>query len=233
MATNVFFQNYNNVYEQNLIDDLVIESIQIYGIDVNYITRSRQGEDNILNEDDMPLYDEMFGFEVYVKNVDGFEGEGDFLSKFGLEIRDQITFTVAIRTFERFVTREDQNKVRPLEGDIIWMPLNEKLYEIKYVEHESVFYQSGALQVYDMRCELIEASGQRFDTGHSQIDNYFVNNNIPDSKQLIAAVVILVGIAITTFGKPAPVAQVVEEKRETSSKADLLMQGDNVVSPSV
>lgn len=178
MATNVFFQNYNNVYEQNLIDDLVIESIQIYGIDVNYITRSRQGEDNILNEDDMPLYNEMFGFEVYVKNVDGFEGEGDFLSKFGLEIRDQITFTVAIRTFERFVTREDQNKVRPLEGDIIWMPLNEKLYEIKYVEHESVFYQSGALQVYDMRCELIEASGQRFDTGHSQIDNYFVNNNM-------------------------------------------------------
>jgi hypothetical protein len=178
MATNVFFRNYDNFNEQNLIDDLVIESIQIYGLDVIYVTRSIQGEDSIFNEDDMPLYDETFNFEAYVKNVDGFEGEGDFLSKFGLEIRDSVTFTVAIRTFERFVTKEDQNKVRPLEGDIIFFPLNQKMYEIKYVEHESVFYQSGALQVYDLRCELIEASGQRFDTGIPDIDEYFTLNNM-------------------------------------------------------
>ena len=178
MATNVFFRNYDNFNEQNLIDDLVIESIQIYGLDVIYVTRSIQGEDSIFNEDDMPLYDETFNFEAYVKNVDGFEGEGDFLSKFGLEIRDSVTFTVAIRTFERFVTKEDQNKVRPLEGDIIFFPLNQKMYEIKYVEHESVFYQSGALQVYDLRCELIEASGQRFDTGIPDIDEYFTINNM-------------------------------------------------------
>jgi hypothetical protein len=178
MATNVFFRNYDNFNEQNLIDDLVIESIQIYGLDLIYVTRSIQGEDSIFNEDDMPLYDETFNFEAYVKNVDGFEGEGDFLSKFGLEIRDSVTFTVAIRTFERFVTKEDQNKVRPLEGDIIFFPLNQKMYEIKFVEHESVFYQSGALQVYDLRCELIEASGQRFDTGIPDIDDYFTINNM-------------------------------------------------------
>lgn len=178
MATNVFFRNYDNFNEQNLIDDLVIESIQIYGLDVIYVTRSIQGEDSIFNEDDMPLYNETFNFEAYVKNVDGFEGEGDFLSKFGLEIRDSVTFTVAIRTFERFVTKEDQNKVRPLEGDIIFFPLNQKMYEIKFVEHESVFYQSGALQVYDLRCELIEASGQRFDTGIPDIDEYFTINNM-------------------------------------------------------
>lgn len=178
MATNVFFRNYDNFNEQNLIDDLVIESIQIYGLDVIYVTRSIQGEDSIFNEDDMPLYNETFNFEAYVKNVDGFEGEGDFLSKFGLEIRDSVTFTVAIRTFERFVTKEDQNKVRPLEGDIIFFPLNQKMYEIKFVEHESVFYQSGALQVYDLRCELIEASGQRFDTGIPDIDEYFTLNNM-------------------------------------------------------
>lgn len=178
MATNVFFRNYDNFNEQNLIDDLVIESIQIYGLDLIYVTRSIQGEDSIFNEDDMPLYDETFNFEAYVKNVDGFEGEGDFLSKFGLEIRDSVTFTVAIRTFERFVTKEDQNKVRPLEGDIIFFPLNQKMYEIKFVEHESVFYQSGALQVYDLRCELIEASGQRFDTGIPDIDDYFTLNNM-------------------------------------------------------
>jgi hypothetical protein len=173
MATNVFFRNYDNTYEQNLIDDLVIESIQIYGIDVIYLSRTLQGVDRILNEDDMPLYENYYEFETYVRNVDSFEGEGDFLSKFGLQIRDQMTLTVAIRTFERFVTRNDQEKIRPLEGDIIWLPLNQKMYEIKFVEHESVFYQSGSLQVYDMRCELLEYSNQRFDTGRPEIDQYF------------------------------------------------------------
>lgn len=173
MATNVFFRNYDNFNEQQLIDDLVIESIKIYGVDVIYIKRSFGGIDRVFNEDDLPIYDETFEFEAYVKNVDGFEGEGDFLSKFGLQIRDQITFTVANRTFERYVTRELVDMIRPREGDLIYFPLSEKLYEIKFVEHESVFYQSGALQVYDMRCELVEYSGQRFQTGRDPIDTYF------------------------------------------------------------
>lgn len=173
MATNVFFRNYDNFNEQQLIDDLVIESIKMYGVDVIYVKRSLGAVDEVLNEDDLPLYDEVFQFEAYVKNVDGFEGEGDFLSKFGLQIRDSVTFTVANRTFERYVTREVVEIIRPREGDLIYFPLNEKMFEIKFVEHESVFYQSGALQVYDMRAELIEYSGQRFNTGYPNIDNYF------------------------------------------------------------
>ena len=174
MATNVYFRNYDNFNEQNLIDDLVIESIQVYGIDVDYISGEfNKDRDVIFNENDTPLYDEMYEFEVYVKNVDGFEGEGDFMSRFGLEIRDTVTFAVAIRTFERHVTRKDAEKVRPKENDIIWMPLNQKMYRITYVEHESVFYQSGALQVYDMKCELMEYSNERFDTGRYEIDHYF------------------------------------------------------------
>ena len=174
MATNVYFRNYDNFNEQNLIDDLVIESIQVYGIDIDYISGEfNKNTDAIFNENDTPLYDEMYEFEVYVKNVDGFEGEGDFMSRFGLEIRDTVTFAVAIRTFERHVTRKDAEKVRPKENDIIWMPLNQKMYRITYVEHESVFYQSGALQVYDMKCELMEYSNERFDTGRYEIDHYF------------------------------------------------------------
>lgn len=173
MATNVFFRNYDNFNEQQLIDDLVIESIKMYGVDVIYVKRSLGAVDEVLNEDDLPLYDEVFQFEAYVKNVDGFEGEGDFLSKFGLQIRDSMTFTVANRTFERYVTREVVEMIRPREGDLIYFPLNEKMFEIKFVEHESVFYQSGALQVYDMRAELIEYSGQRFNTGYPNIDDYF------------------------------------------------------------
>lgn len=177
MATNVFFSNYDNFNEQNLIDDLVIESIQIYGLDIKFATGAFNNIDPILNEDDTPVYDQLYSFEVYVKNVDGFEGEGDFLSKFGLQIRDQITFTVAIRTWEKYVSRNDQERVRPKEGDVIWLPLNQKMYRITYVEHESVFYQSGALQVYDMRCELMEYSGEVFETGFYDIDHYFDDIN--------------------------------------------------------
>jgi hypothetical protein len=177
MATSVYFSNYDNFNEQNLIDDLVIESIQIYGIDITYISGDFNNIDTIFNEDDTPLYDQMYSFEVYVKNVDGFEGEGDFLSKFGLQIRDQVTFTVAIRTFEANVTRKTQTKVRPRENDVIWLPLNQKMYRITYVEHESVFYQSGALQTYDIKCELMEFSNERFETGRYEIDHYFDNVN--------------------------------------------------------
>jgi hypothetical protein len=177
MATSVYFSNYDNFNEQNLIDDLVIESIQIYGIDITYISGEFNNVDTIFNEDDTPLYDQMYSFEVYVKNVDGFEGEGDFLSKFGLQIRDQVTFTVAIRTFEQNVTRKTQTKVRPRENDVIWLPLNQKMYRITYVEHESVFYQSGALQTYDIKCELMEFSNERFETGRYEIDHYFDNVN--------------------------------------------------------
>ena len=173
MGTSVYFQNYNNFNEQNLIDDLVIESIQIYGLDIIYLNRKLTGVDNILNEDDISVFDETHEFEVYVKNVEGFEGEGDFLSRFGLQIRDQVTFTVAHRTFEKYATRDNPDLTRPYEGDLIYFPLNEKLFKVMHVEHESVFYQTGALQVYDMRCELFEYSGERFDTGIPNIDNFW------------------------------------------------------------
>jgi len=177
MATNTFFNNYARVSEQSLIDDLVIESIKQYGVDVIYISRAIKGRDAIFNEDDFPVYNETFEFETYVKNMEGFEGEGDFLSKFGLQIRDTLTLTVANRTFERHVTREVVELARPREGDLIYFPINEKIFEIKYVEHESIFYQMGQTQVFDMTCELLEYSNQRFNTGRSEIDNYFADYN--------------------------------------------------------
>lgn len=173
MATNVFFQNYSYFNEQMLIEDLVIESIQIFGLDMIYVTRSLQAVDNILNEDDLSIFNAAFDMEMYVKSVDGFQGEGDFLSRFGLQIRDSAVFTVAMRTFERYITRVDNTIVRPKEGDLIYLPLNGKFFKIMHVEHESVFYQSGALQVYDLKCELFEYSNERFQTGRDDIDTYF------------------------------------------------------------
>lgn len=173
MATSTFFRNTDHFNEQQLIDDLVIESIRIYGVDCEYLPRTEGRVDNILNEDTTPLYNRLFKMEMYVKSVDGFEGEGDFLSKFGLQIRDQVTFTVAIRTFERYVTKDEPQQTRPLEGDLIYFPLNGKIFSVMYVEHESVFYQSGALQVYDLRCELMEYSNERIETGYEHIDKIY------------------------------------------------------------
>lgn len=173
MATNVFFQNYDYFNEQQLIDDLVIESIQIYGVDTYYVTRTTEEFDQIMNEDRLSIFNAAYNMEVYVKSVDGFEGEGDFLSKFGLQIRDQATFSLAYRTFERHATRIDPSLTRPKEGDLIYMPMNDKFFKIMHVEHESVFYQSGSLQVYDLRCELFEYSNERFETGVEGIDNHF------------------------------------------------------------
>ncbi len=170
MATNSFFSNYDHTNTQNLIDDLVIESIQIFGIDTWYITRALTSEDKILNEDRLTVFDGAHQIDVYVKSVDGFQGDGDFLSKFGLQIRDQATFTVAIRTFERYVIQNNKTYTRPKEGDLIYLPMNKKFFEITFVEHESVFYQTGALQVYDLKCELFEYSNERFQTGVSVID---------------------------------------------------------------
>ena len=177
MPANPFFRNYDNFNEQNLIDDLVIESIRMYGIDIIYITRSYQAIDTILNEDDLSIFDQTFEFEVYVKSMDGFEGEGDFLSKFGLQIKDTATFTVANRSFERYVTKENYLKTRPREGDIIYFPLDGRMFEIKFVEDESVFYQAGSLYVYDMQCELMTYSNERFQTGRDNIDRYFASRD--------------------------------------------------------
>ena len=163
--------------EQSLIEDLVIESIKIYGIDAWYIPRTLVGKDDILNEDDISTFSDAYMAEMYIKSVDGFEGEGDFLSKFGLEIRDSITMTIARRTYESEIGGYEAN-TRPLEGDLIYLPLNNKIFEIQHVEHESIFYQMGSLQMYDLRAELFEYSGERFTTGQKFIDDRFKDVSI-------------------------------------------------------
>lgn len=170
MATSVYFNNFQNSGEQGLIEDLVIESIRIYGHDVYYLPRTLTDLDKILGEVPLAEFNSQYFLEMYIKNVEGFAGEGDFLSKFNLQIRDQITFTVARRTFTSEVTQYEPTIIRPQEGDLIYFPLNRKTFQIKFVEHEPVFYQMGALQMYDIQCELFEYSGERMNTGIYDID---------------------------------------------------------------
>lgn len=177
MATNLYFNNYQASSEQFLIEDLIIESIKIYGHDVVYLPRTIVNKDNVFSEDTISKYVDQYSIEMYIKNVDGFEGEGDFLSKFGVEVRDSITFTVANRRFEEDIGAYEP-MVRPQESDIIYFPLTKSYYEVKFVEHETVFYQLGELQMYDLRCELFEYSGEEFSTGDEDLDSIQSNNAI-------------------------------------------------------
>ena len=158
--------------EQTLIEDLIIESIKIYGLDMWYIPRTVEEEDNLLNEDDLSTFNSAYQVEMYIKNVDGFEGDGDLLSKFGLHIKDSMTLTVAMRSFENEVGNIT-GQTRPKEGDLIYFPLNNKIWQIDFVEHESIHYQMGALQVYDLRVQLFEYSSERFSTGIEAIDTRY------------------------------------------------------------
>ena len=170
-TTSTYFNKFAHAGEQGLIADLVIESISIYGIDVGYMCKkyTSEGYDQLYSEEDLAVFDNVTDVAMYIRNVDGFEGEGDFLSKFGLEIRDSMTLSVARRSFETEV-EATQNISRPREGDLIFFPLNEKLYSIMHTEHEPVFYQMGALQFYDVKVELFEYSNERFNTGIDVID---------------------------------------------------------------
>ena len=172
-TTNFYFNNFENSMEQRLIEDLIIESIKIYGMEIFYMPRTIVNEDLLFSEDTLSTFDDAYPIEMYIKSVDGFEGDGDFLSKFGLEIRDAVTLTVARRRFSEEIEDIETTKDigRPAEGDLIYLPLNGKIFEVKFVEHESIFYQMGSLQVYDLRCELFEYSHEQLNTGIDVIDS--------------------------------------------------------------
>ena len=171
MAQNVFFNNFANSQEQKLIEDLTIESIGIYGVEAYYLNKTYGDYDYLYGEDDLGTFSDYYTVPMYINSVEGFGGEGDFLSKFGVEQRDTMTMSVARWTFEQEVGNESKaNIARPREGDVIYFPLNKKLYTINFVEHEPVFYQMGALQFYELRLEMFEYSGERLNTGLYEID---------------------------------------------------------------
>ena len=185
MPTNFYFDNFAHSGQQNLIEDLVIESIKMYGYDNFYIPRTIVKEDDLFGEDVLSKFDNALQLEMYVKNVEGFDGEGEFLSRFNIEARDQITFSIAQRRWQEEVSIEDrkldeqgERVNRPVEGDLIFFPLTSQLYEIKYVDKQPIFYQMGQLQMYDLRCELFEFSHERIDTGVKAIDDLAARHTI-------------------------------------------------------
>ena len=171
MATSVYFSGAVKS-EQDLYEDLVTESIKIFGQDVVYLPREQVSEDDLLNEV-VNQYTQAFPVEMYLENVDGFEGDGNLLGKFGLEVRDQGTFVVTRRRWEAAVgglATGVGSRLKPAEGDLLYMTMTGRLIEIKYVEPKSPFYQLAKLPSYTLTAELFEYNDQHFDTGWDQID---------------------------------------------------------------
>lgn len=175
MATNQYFQSGvpgGRSSEQYLMEDLIIECLRIYGFDTYYMPRKAVNEDLILGEDALNKYEHAYPLEMYMQNVNGFEGDGDLLSKFGVEIRDTATFVVARRRWDEVVARSGNAVLttRPAEGDIVYFPLTKAYFEIKRVEALDPFFQVGKLYVYKLQCELYQYSSEVINTGISDID---------------------------------------------------------------
>ena len=167
---NLYFDTFNNYAEQSLIDDLVVETLAIYGHSVYYLPRELVKKDDIYGEDVLSTYRTALEFDMYVKSYDSYEGDGTFLSKFNLEIRDQITFTVSRRVFGNEIAAQRPDIQRPREGDLVYSTMMKRIFVIKYVNNSAFFYQMGSLQVWDVVCEVWEYSNERFETGVDEID---------------------------------------------------------------
>jgi len=171
MATNPYFnKNYSSQSEQDLYDDLMEESIKIHGIDVSYLPRQIQKIDSLFKDVEISQFTATHDIEMFVDSVEQFGGEGDFLSKFGVEIRDTLELTVMVNRFDTL------NIGRPKEGDLIFFPFNKQLFEVMFVEDEQIFYTLGKKFVYRLKLELFEYSNQMINTGVEDIDNIQYKN---------------------------------------------------------
>lgn len=179
MPTNVYFDTGTRP-EQHLYEDLIIEQLRIYGQDVYYIPRNMDGIDNIFGEDKSSSFDDAYLIEMYVDNVDGYEGEKELMSKFGLDVQDDATFTVARRRWEQFISIDNNILVssRPNEGDLIYWPKGNKLFEITFVDHDDPFYQVHNLPTYKLKCKTFEYASESIDTGIAEIDTIEDDNSL-------------------------------------------------------
>ena len=185
MVTNPYLNHTNNTNEQELVDDLIQESIQATGHDVYYVVRHTDTPDVIYKEDDTNFYKNNFKIEVYINNFSGYAGDGELFTKFGLEVRDELIVTVSRQRFQEEVTNANLNLIRPREGDIIYIPLTKDYFIVKYVDHRKVFYQLGRLYSYELRLQKFEYSSERFETGVPEIDQINKYSDIVEENNVV------------------------------------------------
>ena len=176
MPVNHYFQNGNGIGDSNekrLHEDLIIEGLKIYGHDCYYLPRTLVNKDLVLGEDTLSKFDQSYLLEMYIETTEGFAGEQELVSKFGLEIREDTTFMIAKRRWQNQVDSPATliKAGRPNEGDLVYVPLMNSFFEIQFVEDQEPFFQLGNLPVYKLKATRFEYSAERFDTGVSAIDD--------------------------------------------------------------
>jgi len=190
MALNPFFLQ-GSQGEQRLVQDLINEQLQIYGVEITFIPRKFVNQKTIIEEVQASKFDDNFAIEAYVENFDGYAGAGDVLTKFGMSLRDEVTLTISKERFEEFIApfmnADDDITLasRPREGDLVFFPLGQRLFEIKFVEHEDPFYQLGSTYVYKLKCELFEYEDEVIDTSIEAIDTQVEDVGYITTLQLI------------------------------------------------
>ncbi len=186
MALNPFFLQ-GSASEQRLVQDLINEQLRMYGVEIYYMPRKFIGTDTIMKESIVARFDDSFSIEAYVQNYEGFAGSGDLMTKFGVRTTDELTLVISQERYGDFISTfyadgasETKLTSRPKEGDLIYFPLSDSLFEIKFVEHESPFYQLGKNYMYELKCELFEPSDEVIDTDIVEIDD-----NIEDKGYIV------------------------------------------------
>ena len=171
MATSVYFDKGSN-NEQTLYEDLIVEQLKVFGHDVYYLPRTLVKEDTLFGEDVLSKFDDAYGIEMFMEQVEGYGGEKELVSKFGLEIRDEATFVVSRRRWISLIGADSNLIVstRPNEGDLIYFPRLQKLFEINFVDHDDPFFQVDNVPVYKLYCSTFEYSSEQLDTGIAAID---------------------------------------------------------------
>ena len=187
--------------EQRLVQNLINEHLKIYGVEVTFIPRKFVNQSTIIEEVTTSKFDDNFLIEAYVDNYDGYAGAGDVLTKFGMSLRDEVTLTISKERFEEFISpfmdADDDIELssRPREGDLVFFPLGQRLFEIKFVEHEEPFYQLGSNYVYKLKCELFEYEDEVIDTTIDAIDTQVDDVGYITELQLV-------GIGVTALATP-------------------------------
>ena len=200
MALNPFFLQ-GSQSEQRLVQSLINEQLQIYGVEVTYIPRKFVRKQTIIKEVQSSAFDDNFLLEAYVNTYEGYGGQGDIMTKFGVSLRDELVLTISKERFEDFISPflsadEDYDlATRPREGDVIFFPLGSRLFEVKFVEHEDPFYQLGKNYVYQLKCELFEYEDEVFDTDIEEIDSQLEDIGYISTLQLM-------GIGVTATANP-------------------------------
>ena len=183
MPLNTYFSSetraQGSLNEQMVLEDLVEESIKIWGHEFYYVPRNLIAKDEILGEDRLSTFKDAYPLEMYVETPQGFVGQGEFISKFGLYIEQSIQVSVSKRRWRELVSRNKKTILedRPAEGDLVYYPITKRLFEIKYVEKETNFFQLGSLPTWKMTIELFQYASEKIDTNVAEIDAFETLNS--------------------------------------------------------